>query len=136
MTQSLKVPDGKWIVYDGHCILCNHTIQWILKRDSSHQFKFTTLTGKWVLDHNIPTDTMGESVIYIEDGKFHYQSDATLTLSKHLKRPYSWMRFGVYIPAFIRNGIYVWIAKNRYRWFGFSQTCLLPPSHWKDQFLD
>ncbi|GAB5556504.1 MAG: thiol-disulfide oxidoreductase DCC family protein [Schleiferiaceae bacterium] len=134
--QSTTLPQGKWIIYDGHCILCNGTIQWILKNDPKKQFKYTTLTGHWVEEHNVPVDAHGESVIYIEDGKIHYLSDATLTLSKHLKWPYSWLRVGLIIPKFIRNGIYKWIAKNRYKWFGHSETCLLPPAGWKDQFVD
>lgn len=75
------------------------------------------------------------SVIFYDGGRVYSRSTAALRIAAHLRFPVSMLVIGFIIPPFIRNGIYDWIAKNRYRWFGKRETCFLPDTPLRQQFL-
>ena len=126
------------ILYDGECYLCDNTVQFILKRDRNSLFRFYSLqdairysdlsTFFDIADKN--------SVILIHKGIIFEKSDAVVKIMKLLG---GWLFYLSYlasiIPKFIRNIIYSFIARNRYRWFGKSDTCLIPNPTYKSQFL-
>jgi predicted DCC family thiol-disulfide oxidoreductase YuxK len=122
------------ILFDGFCNLCNGTVDFLLKRDHKKQFRFAPLqseTGKLLIrKFEIPSNT--DSVILIKLNRIYFESDAALEIAGML--PFPW-KLGVIfkiVPKKIRNGLYRWIAKNRYSWFGKRTTCRIPTSENRD----
>ena len=126
------------ILFDGVCNLCNRSVQFILKRDPNEQFKFTSLqseTGQNLLrKHALKPDM--KSVILIENDQIFLKSTAALRIAGRMKG--LWKLAGVLyiIPRPIRDFIYQWVAKNRYKWFGKADSCMLPRPEWKNRFLE
>lgn len=112
-------------MFDGICNLCNASINFILKRDKSKLFRYVSLQSeegvKLVEHYKIPKET--DSVILIKNEKVFIESDAALEIGHMLPWPLKWLPVFRIIPKTIRDGIYRWIAKNRYRWFGKRETC-------------
>ncbi|WP_340110780.1 thiol-disulfide oxidoreductase DCC family protein [Maribellus mangrovi] len=113
------------ILFDGICNLCNASINFILKRDKDKLFRYVSLQsdeGKLLVEHHqIPKET--DSVILIKNEKVFIESDAAIEIGQLLPWPLKWSPVLRIIPKKIRNGIYRWIARNRYRWFGKRETC-------------
>jgi len=83
--------------------------------------------------YHVPEDV--DSMIVIEDGRVFYKSEAALRISRQLKSPW-WLLYGfILIPAPIRNIGYDFIAKNRLKWFGQKERCMLPPENFRRRFL-
>ena len=133
-------PKGiKIIVFDGVCNLCNSAIQFVIKRDKKRQFRYTSLQsdlGKELLaERNIDPNKI-DSIILIEpEIAYYYKSSAALQISKGLKGAYPFMSIFLIIPSFIRVGVYDFIAKNRYKWFGKKESCMIPTQEQLELFL-
>lgn len=124
------------ILFDGVCNLCNKSVQFIIKRDPEALFSFTSIqneTGRSLIRHyHIPNV---DSVILIKQGKYYTQSDAALEICLHLNKGFRYLYVLKIIPRFIRDFIYQIIAKNRYKWFGKQESCMLPTEDMKKRFL-
>ena len=127
------------VLFDGVCNLCNYSVQWVLKRDTKKKFLFGSLQGeagqKLLRQFNLPTDNY-HSFILIEGDRVYTQSTAALRVAKHLKRGWQLLYGFIILPKFLRDGIYKWIATNRYKWFGKRDTCRIPAPGEKSRFLD
>lgn len=129
----------KVILFDGVCNLCNKSVQFIIKRDKKKQFRFASLQGnfgqKVLREHHMDTTNL-QSILLLDGQLLYKQSTAALKISKNL--PGLWPLFYGFmlVPVFIRDGIYNWIAKNRYRWFGKKESCWLPTAGLKERFLN
>ncbi len=126
------------ILFDGVCNLCNSSIDFVLKRDQKDRFIVGALQseeGKKLLSRFDVNPEYLDSLVLIEDDRIFFRSTAALRIAKTL--PGAWpLLYGlVILPAFLRNGIYDWIGKNRYRWFGKKQTCRLPTPEEQAKFL-
>lgn len=121
------------IIFDGICHLCDVSVQFILKRDSKAAFRYCTLQYVTVLKlMDIKTD----SVVLYHKGKIFLKSDAGIQILKILGGKYSVLSVILSVfPAFLRNVFYDWIAKNRYKWFGKYNECMIPQKGWKDRFI-
>jgi predicted DCC family thiol-disulfide oxidoreductase YuxK len=131
---------GKIVVlFDGVCNLCNGTVQFIIKRDKSSKFLFASLQSdfgqsqllKFGLD---PTQL--HSIITVEDGKFYERSDAALKIASGLAQPWSMLGMFRILPRFLRDWVYDFIAKNRYRMFGKQESCMIPTPEMKAKFVE
>ena len=126
------------ILFDGVCNLCNKSVQFIIKRDPSGTFKFASLqskTGQNLLKaHGLSTDI--NSFVLIEDKRIYVKSTAALRVCTHLSGLWKMLFVFLVVPPFIRDRFYEWIAKNRYKWFGKKDHCLLPLPEWKSRFLE
>jgi len=125
------------ILFDGVCNFCDASVQFILKRDKKERFFFASLQSdagqKLLKKYHVPEDV--DSMIVIEDGRVFYKSEAALRISRQLKSPW-WLLYGfILIPAPIRNIGYDFIAKNRLKWFGQKERCMLPPENFRRRFL-
>lgn len=113
------------LLFDGHCNLCNGTVDFILKRDKKKLFRFGALQsgsgGELVRRFQIPKET--DSVILILNNEVFIESDAAIEIARLLPAPWKWFGIFKYIPKKLRDRIYRWIAKNRYRWFGKRTDC-------------
>jgi len=79
---------------------------------------------------------MPESVVLYSEGKYYIKSDVTLQGAKILGGLWQLLLLGYVLPPFIRNAIYDWIARNRYKWFGRKEECMIPTSELKSRFLN
>ncbi|WP_315794893.1 thiol-disulfide oxidoreductase DCC family protein [Paenibacillus sp. BIC5C1] len=126
------------VLVDGVCHFCQGLTKWIIKRDPEGKFHFASLqsdVAKKLLEKgNLSTDSM-DTFVLIEDGKYYTRSTAALRLAKGLKFPYPLLYVLIIVPRFIRNAIYNMVARNRYRWFGKDEVCMLPTPDIKDRFL-
>jgi predicted DCC family thiol-disulfide oxidoreductase YuxK len=128
----------KVILFDGVCNLCNHSVQFIIKRDKEGKFQFTSLQGeaglrlreKYKLNDKI------DSIVLIENNRYFTESTAALKIAKHLDGFWKCLYILWIVPRPIRNFIYRYIAKNRYKWFGKNDACMLPTKEIKERFLD
>jgi predicted DCC family thiol-disulfide oxidoreductase YuxK len=126
------------ILFDGICNLCNSSVQFILKRDPDAHFRFGSLQSdfgqasieKYGLSKNL------SSIVLIEDDKSFIKSTAALKISKHLQGAWKLLSILQIIPRPLRDFFYDIIAKNRYKWFGKQDSCMLPSPEYKDRFID
>lgn len=135
----INFPENKKIIlFDGVCNLCNQTIQKIIKNDREDIFRFAPLQSdiglQIINERGIDTKEL-ESLILIEPGVAYYQkSDAAIEISKHLK-DYSYLRHLKVLPRGLRDPLYEFIARNRYKWFGKKESCMIPSQEVKARFL-
>ena len=130
----------KIIVFDGVCNLCNNAIQFVIKRDKKKQFRYTSLQGnlgkQLLAERNIDPKKI-DSIILIEPNiAYYYKSSAALEISKGLKGFYPIMSIFLIVPASIRDWVYDFIAKNRYKWFGKKEACMIPTPDLQSKFLN
>lgn len=126
------------ILFDGVCNLCNSSVQFIIKNDPNAIFHFASLQseiGQNILkQHQLPTDDF-DSFIYIENDIVFQKSTAALKVLKTLGGKWKLAYFFIIFPAFIRDGIYQLIAKNRYKIWGKQESCWLPNASLNNRFL-
>lgn len=130
---------GAIILFDGHCNLCNGSVQFIIKRDSSGTFKFASLQSPIGQHHllklGLPVEQL-YSIVLIKDGILFQKSNAALEIAKNLDGLWPVLYIFKIIPRFIRDWVYDIIAKNRYSWFGKKDVCMIPTPALKSRFLD
>lgn len=126
------------LLFDGVCNLCNASVQWVIRHDPKGIFKFASLqseTGQILLrQFNLPTDALN-TVVLVEDGKAYTRSDVPLRILKKLGGIWALLHLYIYVPKFVRDAVYDFIARNRYRWFGKQESCMLPTPELKARFL-
>lgn len=132
-------PRNPTILFDGVCNLCNGSVQFILRRDPQARFRFASLqseAGQRLVTQQGLDPQVLSSVILIEDGKVYRESTAALRIARHMTGAWKLLRVFVLVPRPIRDAVYRLIARNRYRWFGKSETCWLPTPELRARFLD
>lgn len=133
------MPQPPIILFDGVCNFCNSAVNFVIKRDKNSILKFTTLQSgiahQMLAHQNIPTNDLS-SFVFIENEKIYTRSTAALRVCKYLTGLWPLMYGFIIVPKFIRDGIYNWIAKNRYRWFGKKEECMIPTPQIKAKFLN
>ena len=133
------MPQQPIILFDGVCNFCNSAVNFVIKRDKNSALKFTTLQSgiahQMLVNQNIPTNDLS-SFVFIENKKIYTRSTAALRVCTYLTGLWPLMYGFIIVPKFIRDGIYNWIAKNRYRWFGKKEECMIPTSEIKAKFLN
>ncbi len=126
------------LLFDGVCNLCNGSVQWVIVRDHKAVFKFAALqseTGQAALQKLGKSTEHFDSVMLVTDRGVLTKSDAAIAVAQGLG---GWWSMAVVLkvfPRFLRNAVYDWVARNRYRWFGRTEMCMLPRPEWKNRFL-
>lgn len=125
------------ILFDGVCNFCNGTVQFIIKHDPIGYFRFAALQSQIgeKIQLTYPNIENIDSVILIENGLVRTESSAALNIAKKLK---GWPRLFylfIILPPPIRDYFYKLFAKNRYKLFGKSETCMIPTKEIRDRFL-
>ena len=131
--------EKKIILFDGVCNLCNGAVQFVIKRDSEDRFRFAALqseTGAMLCrERHIDTEKT-DSIILIDPGTaFYTKSDAALEIARDLKGYGLFPALFGWIPRTIRDAIYDLVARNRYRWFGKKEHCMVPSPELQAKFL-
>ena len=132
--------DKQLILFDGICNLCNSSVQFVIKHDKKNHFLFAPLQGeigKQIIKlYKIDTSTIDSIILYIPEKGIFSKSTAALKISSKLSFPINLASIFLIIPVFIRNWVYDFIAKNRYKWFGKKESCMIPSTELKNKFLD
>lgn len=89
---------------------------------------------KLLIQNHLPLDDL-QSFIFIEDGIVYKQSTGAIKVCKHLRGLWPMCIVFKIIPTFLRDAIYNWIARNRYKWFGKKEVCMIPTDEVKARFL-
>lgn len=132
-------PNKKIILFDGVCNLCNSAVQFVIQHDKKDVFRFVALQselGKEILNHIGINPANIDSIILYEPGiAYYYKSSAAIQIAKNLG---GFLHFGTIfriIPTAIRNQLYDYVARNRYKWYGKKESCMIPTPELKAKFL-
>jgi predicted DCC family thiol-disulfide oxidoreductase YuxK len=125
------------LLFDGFCNYCNSWVEFIIQHDKKKKFKFAALQsdiGKKILkQYNVPQEK--ESVVLIYNDKTHLKSSAGLHILFHLGGIYSIPFIFILLPEYVRDFYYDIIARNRYKWWGKRNECVIPNEDNKERFL-
>ena len=126
------------ILFDGVCNLCSGAVAFIIKRDKSARYKFAALqseNGKNLISKfNLSPDKI-DSILLLENDKYFIKSTAVIKICRDLGALWPLVYIFILIPKSLRDYIYDLIAKNRYRWFGKKEQCLIPGQELESRFL-
>ena len=136
----IELEKGKQLViFDGVCNLCNASTIYIIKRDRNDIFRFAPLQSeigqKIIKAYNIDTNKTDSILLYAPNKGLFSRSTAVLKIASKLSFPTSLYAIFLIIPAFIRNVVYNYIARNRYKWYGKKDSCMVPTPEIKKKFL-
>jgi len=127
------------IIFDGVCNLCSRSVRFILRHDCRRTFKLATAqstAGRALLsDHGLDPDKL-ETFVLLKKGEVYVRSDAALEIAKELDWPWRGLRTLRLVPRVCRDPLYNVIARNRYRWFGKKERCLIPTDDIRTRFID
>ncbi|UKM64199.1 DUF393 domain-containing protein [Flavobacteriaceae bacterium GSB9] len=137
----VKLPKNKQLIlFDGVCNLCNSSVQYVIKHDKNNMFLFTALqgdVGQKIIEHyNIDTSKTDSILLYNPEKGIDYKSTAALKIALKLGFPRNLIGVFFIVPRFIRNWVYDFIARNRYKWYGKQESCMIPTPELKNRFLD
>ncbi|WP_369996116.1 thiol-disulfide oxidoreductase DCC family protein [Winogradskyella sp.] len=136
-----KVPKDKLLIlFDGVCNLCNNSVQYVIKHDKKNKFLFAPLqseVGESIIEEfSIDSKRTDSILLYNPEAKsIKIKSSAAIGVAKHLGFPLTLMVIFYIVPNFIRNWVYDYIAKNRYKWYGRKEECMIPTPELKSKFL-
>jgi len=126
------------VLFDGVCNLCNSFVQFVIKYDKNERFKFASLQSDFAEKElaNFFMDSQKMStVILLENGKLYSRSTAALRILNSLNGLWPLLYVFIIVPAFIRDVVYNLIAKNRYKWFGKKDSCMVLSPELQRRFL-
>ncbi len=126
------------ILFDAICPLCSANARFILRHDKRRRFRLASMQSeagaalyrRFGID---PADP--DTLILVEGGRARRDSDAVLAIWSGLGWPWRAGAALRIVPARLRDPLYRWVARNRYRWFGRRQACWLPSPEYSDRFL-
>lgn len=130
---------GAVVLFDGVCNLCNGAVNFIIDRDPSARFRFAALQSDQAAGLLAPLGRVPEaepsSFVLVEDGRVYERSTAALRVARKL--PGAWKLFYAFIivPRPLRDAVYRFVARNRYRWFGKAEACRMPTPELRARFL-
>ncbi len=127
------------LLFDGVCNLCNGFVQFTIERDPEGQFRFAALQsaiGKKVLEHIHLSPEDLSTAILIEDEKIYTQSTVGLKMIKKMDVWYRFLYLLIFLPKSFRDFFYRIIARNRYKWFGEKESCMIPTPELQSRFLN
>ncbi len=133
------MPEKRIILFDGVCNLCNSAVKFVLKRDKNSVFRFASLQSNVAIGllKNVKVSDMDSGTfVLIDNGKVYTRSTAALRVCKQLSGIWPLMIVFMIVPLFIRDWVYNLISKNRYRWFGKRDICMIPSPEVKNKFLN
>lgn len=127
------------VLIDGVCHLCQNITRYIVRHDHKRKFSFAALqseAGSRLLRQGGLSESDWDSFVLVENGQYYTKSGAALRVMKGLGGFRSMAYAFIIVPKPIRDSIYSWVARNRYRWFGQSDSCLMPTKEIMSRFLE
>ena len=130
--------DRPIIVFDGNCVLCSGFARFVLRHDRAGEFRLLpaqTPLGAAIYAHYGLNSTDYETNILLENGRVWVKSEGSIRMFERLGFPWSFAGVARVLPSRLRDRLYDLVARNRLRWFGMRETCLVSlPGH-DDRFL-
>ena len=127
------------LLFDGHCSLCNAAVDFVLKRDTKKKLLLASIQGpggQMVLKkYQLPPNYL-ETLVLVEEGQVYLGSTAALRVARLLGGGWTLFYSLIIIPKGLRDRIYQWIGKHRYKWFGRRASCRIPTASEKSHFLN
>ena len=130
--------DNPIILFDGLCNLCNHSVQFVIRHDPKKLFRFAALQselGQQLMNQNGLESAGNSTFVLIQSSKTYTRSTAALLVCKQLNNVWKLLYVFIIVPRFVRDAVYNFIAKNRYRFFGKKDFCMVPTKDLMDRFL-
>ena len=128
------------VLFDGVCNLCSSAVRFIVERDRQRHFMFASIqsdAGKTLMtEHGIALpEGDPTSIVLVDDGRAYQRSTAALRIARRLRFPWSLGWAFVVVPRFVRDAVYDFVARHRYRWFGKKDVCMVPTPELRARFL-
>jgi predicted DCC family thiol-disulfide oxidoreductase YuxK len=127
------------ILFDGVCNLCNAWVDFVIDRDPCGEFKFAPLQSavgqKHLRAHGLVSSTPS-AIVFVAGGRIYIGSSAILQICARLRGPWRYLALLSVIPLPVRELVYGWVARHRYRWFGRSGVCRVPTPDLKERFIE
>jgi predicted DCC family thiol-disulfide oxidoreductase YuxK len=132
-------PWPRIIIFDGICLLCNRTVDFLIRIDRRERFRFITLQNllekEWIPEEPAGKIT-GESVMLLDNGRIYIRSAAILKIAEILGFPWCLLASLYVIPVKLRDRLYNVVAANRYKWFGKRQDCRIPDEKARGRLIE
>jgi predicted DCC family thiol-disulfide oxidoreductase YuxK len=129
---------GPVMLFDGVCNLCSASVRFAIARDPQARLRFAAVQSPlgqaFLARQGLPLDVY-ESFYFVEDGVVYEKSTAWLRMVRYLSRPWPWFRAFAAVPRWLRDPVYSFVARNRYRWFGRREVCLVPDAEIAARFI-
>jgi predicted DCC family thiol-disulfide oxidoreductase YuxK len=130
------------ILFDGACNLCSGAVRFVIARDPHARCRFASLQSDAAraacarVGYDLPASATPSTIVVIEGGRALERSDAVLAIARRMRFP--WPVLGVFrvLPRGLRDVLYGFVARHRYRWFGRTEACMAPTSELRGRFLD
>lgn len=127
------------VFFDGVCNFCNSTVDLVFSKNKKKNMYYSSLQSEFAKEflghHGINASDL-DTIIFYSSEKFYFRSSAVLQISKQLSGGYKILSVFLLVPSFIRDAVYKWVAKNRYKFFGKKETCRIPSPQEKQYFLE
>ena len=126
------------LLFDGHCNLCNASVQFIVKRNPAKTILFASLqsrAGRALLEKNNIDQNYIESLVFIEEERLSVSSTAALRTLSYLSSWESQLKLLLVLPRPLRDLVYRFVARFRYKWFGRREQCMVPSSELMERFI-
>ncbi len=127
------------VLFDGVCNLCNRGIAFIIRRDPAGRFRFAALqseAGRRLLEQATGPGPLPDSMVVVADGRARFRSAAALRIARGMRWPWPLLGMLAILPRPLRDWLYDVVAKNRYRWFGKRDQCMIPTPELAGRFLE
>ena len=130
---------GPVIVFDTNCLLCSALVAFVLAHERDRSLRFA---GAWSEQglalagaHGFSRADLDETFLVIDRGRVLTRSDAGFAILRHLRAPWRWLAPGRLVPRVLRDGVYTFVARRRYRWFGRHENCTVVPPGERERFI-
>jgi predicted DCC family thiol-disulfide oxidoreductase YuxK len=133
------VIDHPLILFDGVCNFCNASVNFVIARDPKKNFRFAPFqssAGQDLLKKFGLLATDLDTMVLIEDGRVFTRSTAGLKIARRLSSLWPLLYAFMIVPRFFRDAVYNVVARNRYRWWGRRDACMVPTPEVRERFLD
>ncbi|MEL6534933.1 MAG: thiol-disulfide oxidoreductase DCC family protein [Bacteroidota bacterium] len=126
------------ILFDGVCNMCNSSVNFVIDHDPQGKYSFAALQsdfGREQIQAYGGDPAQLDSIVLIKNGKVYKRSRAALEVAKGLSGLLPLVYVFRIVPPFIRDAVYNWVAKNRYKWFGKRDECRIPTPELRSRFV-
>ena len=131
-------PHDRIVLFDGVCNFCNGSVKFLIAHDPHARLRLASMqspTGQALLAWcGLPLDDF-DTMAFLEEGRVFVKSTAILRLVRYISWPWPLLSLGILFPRFLRDWLYDNLARNRYAWFGRSESCLVPSADVRKRFV-
>lgn len=129
---------GPVLLFDGVCNFCNRMVNFTIRHDKKARLRFAPLQSAAgeALRSEYGVSPSADTIVFIDKGKAYTYASAGIRVCRYLSWPVKLLYALIIVPRFITQPVYKWIARNRYKWFGKTDSCMIPTPDVRSRFLD